>query len=129
MPMLINDLFIVDDWRPGDGTLTATLRLQVNHRIFEGHFPGRPVVPGACLVQLVQEMASSVAGVAVRMIRADQIKFITMIEPGRDETIMVTVRGKWEATGEWRVDAEARNAGASCFRFRGIFRAGSDYAG
>lgn len=129
MPMLINDLFIVDDWRPGDGVLTAMFRLRVNHRIFEGHFPGRPVVPGACLVQLVQEMASSVAGVAVWMIRADQIKFIMMIEPGHEGSIMATVRGKWEATGEWRVDAEVTNVGMTCFRFRGVFRAGSGYAG
>lgn len=127
--MLLNDLFIVEEWRPGEGEVTAVLRLRVTHRIFEGHFPGRPVVPGACLVQLVQEMAGSVAGSAVRMIRADRIKFISMIEPGRDAAVTLTVMGTREATGEWRVDAEAKNAGATCFRFRGIFRGGSDYAG
>jgi 3-hydroxyacyl-[acyl-carrier-protein] dehydratase len=143
--MLMNDLFIVNEWRPGDGTLTATFHLPASHRIFEGHFPGRPVVPGACLVELVREMAGSLMGEDMLLIRADQVKFIKMIVPvpdgsvtmtgsARDGDVTMTVTGKqrqageWQA-GEWQVVAEALYGGSVCFRFRGIFRAGSGYAG
>ncbi|HET6254179.1 MAG TPA: hypothetical protein VFE32_08900 [Puia sp.] len=126
--MLLNDLFIVDDWQPGTGVLTARLHLRFPHPIFDGHFTGRPVLPGACLVQLVAELAVSVAGSEVRLIRAGQVKFITMVDPVRDGSIMITLMGKAEA-GEWPVTANALNWGATCFRFKGVFRAGSDYAG
>jgi 3-hydroxyacyl-[acyl-carrier-protein] dehydratase len=120
--MLLNDLFIVDDWQPGNGMLTALLHLRVPHRIFDGHFPGRPVLPGACLVQLVQELAASVAGSEVRLIRAGPVKFIGMIDPMRDGTIRITLTGKELAVGEWQITAEGIHTGATCFRFRGIFR-------
>jgi 3-hydroxyacyl-[acyl-carrier-protein] dehydratase len=127
--MLLNDLFIVDDWQPGDGTLRASLRVKVPHRIFDGHFPGRPVLPGACLIQLVEELAASITDREVRLIRADQVKFITMIDPVRDGTLAMTLTGKEQAAGEWQITAEGINAGTTCFRFKGVFRAVGDYAG
>ena len=58
--MLLNDFFIIDDWQPGNGLARAILRINWGHPIFEGHFPGRPVVPGACLLQIVKEDRKSV---------------------------------------------------------------------
>ena len=121
--MLLNDLFIEDDRQPGNGTLTVLLHLCFPHRIFDGHFPGRPVLPGACLVQLVAELAASVAGGEVRLIRAGQVKFITMVDPVRDGSVAMTLAGKELAAGEWQITAEGINAGAVCFRFKGVFRA------
>jgi 3-hydroxyacyl-[acyl-carrier-protein] dehydratase len=126
--MLLNDLFIVDGSEMENGTLTATLRVRFPHPVFEGHFPGRPVLPGVCLVQLVQELADSVAGGKVRLIRAGQVKFITMIEPFRDGSIRMTVTGKEGPAGEWNLVAEGFSAGTVFFRFKGTFREGSDYA-
>jgi 3-hydroxyacyl-[acyl-carrier-protein] dehydratase len=127
--MLLNDLFIVDDWKTGNGTLTAVLHLRFPHRIFDGHFPGRPVLPGACLVQLVEELAASVADKEVRLIRAGQVKFISMVDPILDGSVTMTLTGKEQAAGEWQITADGINAGATCFRFKGVFREGSDYAG
>lgn len=126
--MLLNDLLIIDGRQPGEGVLKVWGHLRVSHRIFAGHFPGRPVLPGACLVQLVQELAESVAGSAVRLVRAGPIKFIAMIDPDRDGSISMTLTGKEVATQEWEITAEGSNAGGVCFKFKGIFRAGSDYA-
>jgi 3-hydroxyacyl-[acyl-carrier-protein] dehydratase len=127
--MLLNDLFIADDWKPGSGTLTAVFHLCFPHRIFDGHFPGRPVLPGACLVQLVEELAASVAGREVRLARAGPIKFISMVDPVRDGSVTMTLTGKEQTAGEWQITAEGINAGATCFRFKGIFREAGDYAG
>jgi 3-hydroxyacyl-[acyl-carrier-protein] dehydratase len=120
--MLLNELFIVDDWQPGVATLIASLRVQAPHPIFDGHFPGRPVLPGACLVQLVEELAASVAGREVRLIRAGPVKFIAMIDPIRDAIIKITLTAKEQAAGEWQITADGTNAGTTCFRFKGVFR-------
>jgi 3-hydroxyacyl-[acyl-carrier-protein] dehydratase len=127
--MLINDLFVVEDLQPGDrmqpgngtqpgdGTLIARVHLRFPHPIFDGHFPGRPVLPGACLVQLVEELVASVAGAKVRLVRAGPVKFITMIDPLRDRSIVMKLQ--FTAGG---VTAEGINAGTTCFRFKGVFR-------
>lgn len=127
--MMLNDLFIVDGFeKKGNGTLAATLRVRFPHAIFDGHFPGRPVLPGACLVQLVQELATNLVGKDVRLIRAGQVKFIAMIDPVVDPAIHFTVTAKEGPTGEWDLAAEGISAGSACFRFKGTFREGSDYA-
>jgi 3-hydroxyacyl-[acyl-carrier-protein] dehydratase len=87
------------------------------------------VVPGACLLQLVQELAASINGGEVRLTRADQLKFITPIDPIQNGMIEMMLTGMQTEAKEWHITATASNAGAVCFRFKGIFRAGSDYAG
>jgi 3-hydroxyacyl-[acyl-carrier-protein] dehydratase len=128
--MLINDLFVVEDLQPGDGmqsgdgiqsgdgTLTARVHLRFPHPIFDGHFPGRPVLPGACLVQLVEELVASVAGAEMRLFRAGPVKFIAMVDPLRDGSIVM----KLQFTTDGLITAEGINAGATCFRFKGFFR-------
>lgn len=126
--MLLNELFIIEDWQPGDGFAKATIRVYAGHRILQGHFPGRPVVPGACLVQLVEELAAPMAGIPVRLLRAGPVKFIAMIEPRRDPVFLLTLRTVWLDGDDWQLAAEAEQAGAVCFKFTGTFRAGSGYA-
>jgi len=140
--MLLNDFFIIHDWQPagalaGDGTdspgliagsARAILRINWNHPIFEGHFPGRPLVPGACLLQLVKELVSMAINSEVRLIRADQVKFISMIGPDMDEMVWMNLTWKPTPTG-WPVTAEGIHADEVFFRFKGSFQAGSDYAG
>jgi 3-hydroxyacyl-[acyl-carrier-protein] dehydratase len=123
--MLLNDFFFIDDWQPGNGLARAILRINWGHPIFEGHFPGRPVVPGACLLQIVKELVSMAINSEVRLIRADQIKFISMIGPDEDETMWMNLT--WNQA--LQVTAEGTHAGDVCFRFKGSFQAGSDYAG
>jgi 3-hydroxyacyl-[acyl-carrier-protein] dehydratase len=123
--MLLNDFFIIDDWQPGNGLARAILRINWGHPIFEGHFPGRPVVPGACLLQIVKELVSMATDSEVTLIRADQIKFIAMISPDLDETVWMSLT--WNEA--LQVTAEGTHAGDVCFRFKGSFQAGSDYAG
>ena len=123
--MLLNDFFFVDDWQPGDGLARAILRINWRHPILEGHFPGRPVVPGACLLQIMKELVSMALGNEMRLIRADQIKFISMIGPDEDETVWMNLT--WNEA--LQVTAEGTHAGDVCFRFKGSFQAGSDYAG
>lgn len=126
---MLNNFFTVKDLRPEAGAAYATLLLNAGHPIFEGHFPGRPVVPGVCLLQSVQELLIRVMGFELRLIRADQVKFIQPVDPVADPVIEMTLRWKEAPGGGWIVSGEGFNGGAACFRFKGSFLAGSGYAG
>jgi 3-hydroxyacyl-[acyl-carrier-protein] dehydratase len=88
------------------------------------------VVPGACLLQIVNELMAMSLDTDVRLIRADQIKFISMIGPDEDETVCINIT--WDPSlppHQWQVTAEGVHADEVFFRFKGTFQAGSDYAG
>lgn len=126
--MLLGDLFIVDNLESGDGFFKAALHVRWEHRIFEGHFPGRPVVPGACLVQLVQELAAASTRANLQLATAGPVKFMAMVRPQGNGSLHVKARIDPAGSGLRRIVAEATQAEKVCFRFTGTFRQGSDCA-
>lgn len=41
-----------------DGKLVAEVELEERHQIYDGHFPGHPVVPGVCTLTVIKECLS-----------------------------------------------------------------------
>ena len=76
--MLQNDFFTITAVSGEGHSFNVMLELNASHTIFDGHFPGHPVVPGACLMQMVQEVTETVLGSELRLIRADHLKFIAL---------------------------------------------------
>ena len=84
--MLLNDFYTIETAggempAPVAAEARAVLVLNATHPIFTGHFPGQPVVPGACQLQMVEELLSHALGSEYRLVRADQLKFLTPIDP------------------------------------------------
>ncbi len=63
------------------GKYTVQIRLNPEHEIFEGHFPGNPVTPGACMIQMVKELTEGILGYKLRMKQASNVKFMALINP------------------------------------------------
>jgi 3-hydroxyacyl-[acyl-carrier-protein] dehydratase len=122
--MLLNDLYTIDHIEAG----TATLRLNTAHPIFKGHFPDRPVLPGACQLQMIRELLSYITTKAYRLQKAAAIKFITPIEPRQNGTIRLNLQyGEEKHGGEenttLRVTATLIAGEAVCLKFNGTFQA------
>lgn len=58
-----------------------TIRFDASHSTFAGHFPGYPIVPGACLVQIAQELLSEHLGQTVCFTLIQRLKFRQPITP------------------------------------------------
>ena len=104
----------------GPATLTAALTFNAGHRIFEGHFPGQPVVPGVCMMQLVRELVETylLRGKA-RVTQADNLKFLTMIDPRESPTVRAEV--KYEENG--KVVARFFNETTTFFKMNAVVTA------
>lgn len=76
-----DDLFIIDSLTHTDWVIKADLSINPGSSIFKGHFPGQPVVPGACMLQLVKDVLESALGYSVQLKKAGNLKFIGMIDP------------------------------------------------
>jgi 3-hydroxyacyl-[acyl-carrier-protein] dehydratase len=87
-PMLLVDR--VERLEP-DVSITATKAVTINEGFFQGHFPGRPIMPGVLIVEALAQAAGVLAveslgladsGKLVYFMAIEGAKFRTPVEPG-----------------------------------------------
>jgi 3-hydroxyacyl-[acyl-carrier-protein] dehydratase len=81
--MLLNKLYTISSFGlSGSGDkITAQIMLNKDHPLFQGHFPGNPILPGVCSVQIVLEILEKALGKEVMLTRAGNIKYLGFINP------------------------------------------------
>ena len=100
---------------------TFMLELNPIHAVYQGHFPGNPVVPGVCQLQMILEMISLIEDKPVRMNKADTVKFLSLIVPGINPSLTFDIASRESDNG--RISASVTiSAGETIFlKFKGIF--------
>ncbi len=79
--MLNNSFYRVINKQETDGSITLTVEFNAAHKIFEGHFPGQPVVPGVCMLQMIKEQLAGQVQKQIILREAAQVKYLNMITP------------------------------------------------
>ncbi len=81
MKLLYNNLYTISAREEAPDFMRACLCWNAAHPLFEGHFPGHPVIPGACLIQIIIELAERLAGEPLSLADAANVKFLKVIDP------------------------------------------------
>jgi 3-hydroxyacyl-[acyl-carrier-protein] dehydratase len=89
--ILLNDFFEIISQENTENTLNTLVKLRANHRIFEGHFPNSPIVPGVCIMQIAKEILMQKTQCNLQMVESSNIKFINPIDPRENETVMISI--------------------------------------
>lgn len=79
--MLTDSIFKILSINSTEGLIIAALEIDINHEIFNGHFPEQPVVPGACMVQLVKDILEKRLNTSLQLKIANNLKFLELINP------------------------------------------------
>ena len=66
------------------------LRLNAAHPIYQAHFPGNPITPGVCIVQMVGELLSRRLGRVLYLQKIVNLKFVSTISPVANPVIEVS---------------------------------------
>jgi 3-hydroxyacyl-[acyl-carrier-protein] dehydratase len=118
--MLLDEFYTIIGQKNEGGGFHFTLSLNTRHRIFDGHFPGRPVVPGVCLIQMVVEATELVMNVyPLRLINSAQIKFIAAIDPRINESLEMRLVFVGREGSDTHLTAVISVGGTVCFKFDG----------
>ena len=72
----------------------ATIRLLPESPVYQGHFPGYPITPGVCLVEIALELLSEQAGRPLRLTAAKNIKFTSPIIPSEGLELRFNLAGE-----------------------------------
>jgi 3-hydroxyacyl-[acyl-carrier-protein] dehydratase len=119
--MLQNDFFSFTAPQIEGNSVTTSLELNVTHKIFEGHFPQHPVVPGVCMMQMVKEVVEAAIRKETNLLKADNIKFLNMIDPRENKLLQLNYKFVLPEEGKISIDAQLLNSNATFFKFKGTF--------
>ena len=77
----------------------ATVRLLPESPVYQGHFPGYPITPGVCLVEIALELIAAMADQVghdekVRLVGAKNIKFTSPIIPTEGTELRFNLGGE-----------------------------------
>lgn len=119
--MLIGDLYKINSTNLQDNEMVMILELNKDHKIFEGHFPGQPVLPGAVMLQMIKEVLEIGANRNIRLKKADQMKFLGLIDPQIDNVLQLSLSYNLDDNGLFNVIANIVFRGNISFKFKGTF--------
>lgn len=76
------------------GGAVYRIALHPDSAIYQAHFPGRPITPGACMIQIVEELARQYFADATLHVRSIiNLKFLALLEPQHHPTVEVVLSG------------------------------------
>ncbi|SIS45598.1 3-hydroxyacyl-[acyl-carrier-protein] dehydratase [Chryseobacterium shigense] len=82
MQTILTDFYTLESYEKAEnGSYTASIHLNKDHAIFSGHFPGNPVTPGVCMMQIVKELVEEFTGSKLFLKTASNVKFMAIINP------------------------------------------------
>lgn len=77
----LNKLYTIDSVSASEEGRSYTLRLNPGHVIYQAHFPGEPITPGVCILQMGVELLSDALGREVELKEARSVKFLNILRP------------------------------------------------
>ena len=116
-----DQLFQISKSEHHDGLISASLDINKYCNILNGHFPGQPVIPGACMLQIVKEVLENVLTTSFRLEKAEHLKFIVMIDPLNIHFITLDISYKQVNEDALNVTAKLIAGEVICFKFQGTF--------
>ncbi len=89
--MLIEGLYnVISTEKTAEGIL-AKVHLNKDHAIFKGHFPGNPVMPGVCMIQIIKELTEEATGKNLFLAVSSNIKFMAIINPEKNPDLQIII--------------------------------------
>jgi 3-hydroxyacyl-[acyl-carrier-protein] dehydratase len=72
-----------------EGQSGFNIILNPDHLIYKAHFPGQPVTPGVCILQMLRELLSVEMDKQLFIKNIKNAKFISMMSPVTDSRVSV----------------------------------------
>jgi 3-hydroxyacyl-[acyl-carrier-protein] dehydratase len=89
--MLLENLYKINKKEATESGTAFYIELNPEHEIYKGHFPGQPVLPGVCSLQIIKECAQEILGTELQYSQMGSCKFNSSIDPVRNNKIQLNI--------------------------------------
>ncbi|MDP5198459.1 3-hydroxyacyl-ACP dehydratase [Flavobacterium sp. DG2-3] len=80
--MILQDFYkILSEEKVSDSKYNITILVNEKHEVFKGHFPGNPIMPGVCMIQIIKELTESIVKNPLMIQSLANVKFMALINP------------------------------------------------
>lgn len=102
------------------GTFIAEITFNPVHPIFTGHFPVKPIVPGAFLLEILATVLSRISGREIVIQEISNIKFLGVIDPSINPVVQLDGLISEDESGNIKVDAFYRKGETIFAKFKSL---------
>lgn len=118
--MLLNKLYTYEQLASElPTTLKFKMGINADHEIFKGHFPGNPIVPGVCQLEMLKEILADHLGQNLFFNSISDMKFISMWMPNESELVYVDIALKITEEA-YKINAKIYGDNIVYFKLKGI---------
>lgn len=80
--MVLKDFYkVLSEEKTSDSKYTITILVNEKHEVFKGHFPGNPIMPGVCMIQIIKELTEKITQETLMIQTLANVKFMALINP------------------------------------------------
>ncbi|MFB9078157.1 3-hydroxyacyl-ACP dehydratase [Flavobacterium procerum] len=80
--MVLKDFYkVLSEEKTSDTKYNFRILVNAKHEVFNGHFPGNPIMPGVCMIQIIKELTESVTKSSLFIQTLTNVKFMALINP------------------------------------------------
>ena len=121
--MILRDsLYTIVSQEQQDGSPAFQVRLHPEWPIYKAHFPGHPITPGVCIVQMVQELLQELVHRELCLCQAKNVKYITIISPEEITDLTITfLKIEEQPDSSLKVQAQVSSGETLCTKLSATF--------
>lgn len=108
---LLDSLYTVTSVTPIDNGHEFDISLNPEHFIYQAHFPGEPITPGVCIMQIAVELFELALNVPLSLSCVKNIKFLRIISPDEVTEVRYSLQKITREDDELKVQVVVSAAG------------------
>ena len=119
---LQDNLFTIVSQQQDEDIAIFQVRLNPEWPIYKAHFPGHPITPGVCIVQMVQELLQVLLHRELNLRQAKNVKYVSIVSPEEVTDLTVTFsKIEEQPDGSLKVQAQVANGETLCTKLSATF--------
>ncbi|MRX39346.1 3-hydroxyacyl-ACP dehydratase [Flavobacterium sp. LC2016-23] len=88
--MVLKDFYkVLSEEKTGDTRYNIRILVNASHDVFKGHFPGNPIMPGVCMIQIIKELTESITKSTLMIQTLTNVKFMALINPETNPELLL----------------------------------------
>lgn len=103
---LLNSLYTIHA-EATSPSLRYDIHLDASHLIYQAHFPGEPITPGVCILQIARELLERAYGQRLCIESVKNVKYLNVISPIE----MPDISYVFSPVKDWKVQVEVLGRG------------------